>query len=58
MKAFGLALLFAVLLAIVSSFVLEGLMARRADQAFSTASARVGEENTVVHRNFMGRPKE
>lgn len=54
MKAFGLAVIVAVLLAVVASVVLEGMFAREADQAFSTPSARVGEGPSVEHRNFSG----
>ena len=54
MKAFGMALIFTVLLAVVAGFVLEGTFSREADQAFSTPSARVGEGPSVDHRNFSG----
>ncbi|MBP2316754.1 hypothetical protein [Azospirillum soli] len=54
MKAFGLAVICAVLLAVVAGFVLEGTFSREADQAYSAPSARVGEGPSVEHRNFSG----
>jgi len=54
MKAFGMALIFTVLLAVVAGFVLEGTFSREADQVFSTPSARVGEGPSIDHRNFSG----
>ncbi len=54
MKAFGMAVICAVLLAVVAGFVLEGTFSREADRAFSTPSARIGEGPSIEHRNFSG----
>ena len=58
MKAFGIAVFFVVLAAIVASLVLQGNFTRMAENAFATPSARIGKENTVEYRNFMGPPNE
>ncbi len=54
MKAFLLGVIFAVGMAVVSGFVLEGYFSKDADAAFSTPSARVGEAASFEHRNFSG----
>lgn len=58
MKAFGIAVIVAVVLAVGASIVLQGSFSRMAENAFSTPSARIGKENTVEYRNFMGPPNE
>lgn len=58
MKAFGIAVFFAVLAAIVASVVLQGSFSRMAENAFATSSTRIGKENTVEYRDFMGPPNE
>ncbi|MCW2244240.1 hypothetical protein [Azospirillum canadense] len=58
MKAFGIAVIFAVVLAIGASVVLQGGFSRMAENAFATPSARIGKENTVEYRDFMGPPNE
>ena len=37
--------------------ILPGLFARSADETFASVGARVGEEASVEHRNFSGRPQ-
>ena len=54
MKAFLTGLVLAVGLAAGAGYVLEGYFAGEADHTFSTSYARVGEENSVEHRNFNG----
>ena len=54
MKAFVLGTVLAVVLAVASGFILESFFGSDAHETFSTASARVGEENTADHRNFSG----
>jgi uncharacterized membrane protein YraQ (UPF0718 family) len=54
MKAFLLGVAFAVALAVVAGYVLEGFFSREADAAFSRPSARVGEAESIEHRNFSG----
>ncbi len=58
MRAFGLALAAAVVLAIGASIFLEGTLSRSADQTFATSSVRLSEDNTVRYRDFMGPPAE
>ncbi len=58
MKAFGIAVFFAVLAAIGASLVLQGGFTRMAENAFATPSARISKENTVEYRDFMGPPNE
>ncbi|WP_188261869.1 hypothetical protein [Azospirillum tabaci] len=54
MKAFGMALATAVVLAIGASVILEGTLGRTADETYAAPSVRLSEENTVQHRNFTG----
>ncbi|MBP2295541.1 hypothetical protein [Azospirillum rugosum] len=57
MKAFGIAVIFAVVLAVGASFVLQGGFSRMAENAFATPSVRLSKENTVEYRDFMGPPE-
>ncbi len=54
MKAFGVAVVFALLLALASGAVMESLLSREADRTFATSSTRIGEEPSIEHRNFSG----
>ncbi|KAA1053675.1 MULTISPECIES: hypothetical protein [Azospirillum] len=54
MKAFGMALATAVVLAIGASVILEGTLGRTADETYAAPSVRLSEDNTVQYRNFMG----
>ena len=56
MKAFGMAVVFAVVVAVGASVLLQGGFSRMADNAFATPSARISKENTVEYRDFMGPP--
>ena len=56
MKAFGIAVIFAVVLAVGASVILQEGFTRMAENAFATPSARISKENTVEFRNFMGPP--
>jgi len=58
MKAFGIAVFFAVLAAIGASLVLQGGFTRMAENVFATPTTRIGKENTVEYRDFMGPPNE
>ncbi|MBP2297475.1 hypothetical protein [Azospirillum picis] len=58
MRAFLAALCAVVLLAVGARVALPGLFSRSADQTFATTGARVGEEASIEHRNFSGRPQE
>ncbi|CAO3362321.1 hypothetical protein ABNQ39_31290 [Azospirillum sp. A26] len=57
MKAFLAALCAIVVLAGGAWAVLPSLFARSADETFASVGARVGEEASVAHRNFSGRPQ-
>ncbi|MDR6772053.1 hypothetical protein [Azospirillum sp. BE72] len=57
MKAFLAALCAIVVLAAGAWAVLPALFARTADETFASAGARVGEDASVEHRNFSGRPQ-
>ncbi|WP_049976267.1 hypothetical protein [Azospirillum sp. B506] len=57
MKAFLAALCAIVILAGGAWAVLPALFARSADETFASSGARVGEEASVAHRNFSGRPQ-
>jgi len=58
MKAFLAALCAIVVLAAGAWAVLPTLFARTADETFASVGARVGEEASVEHRNFSGRPQD
>jgi len=55
MKAFGLAVLMVVVLAVGTGFVLEGGFARKADDSFARPSVRVGEGGSIESRHFSGK---
>lgn len=55
MKAFGFAVAFVILMAVVTGAVLEGMLSRESDEAFATQNVRVGEGPSIEHRNFSGR---
>nr|WP_295825602.1 hypothetical protein [uncultured Azospirillum sp.] len=57
MKAFLAALVAILVLAGGAWAILPGLFARSADETFASVGARVGEEASVEHRNFSGRPQ-
>ena len=57
MKAFLAALCAIVVLAGGAWAVLPTLFARSADETFASSGARVGDEASVAHRNFSGRPQ-
>ena len=56
MKAFVVAALLAVLLAVGASFVLEGYFSQEADQKFASPSARVGPGGTPEERGWFPIP--
>lgn len=58
MKAFLAALCAIVVLAGGAWAVLPTLFARSADETFASAGTRVGEEASIEHRNFSGRPQK
>lgn len=57
MKAFFAALCAIAVLAVGARVALPTLFARGADETFASSGARVGEEASVEHRNFSGRPQ-
>ena len=57
MKAFLAALVAILVLAGGAWAILPSLFARSADETFASVGARVGEEASVEHRNFSGRPQ-
>lgn len=54
MKAFIASVVAAVVLAVGAGFLLEGTLARQADQTFATSSVRVGDSGSIEGRNFSG----
>lgn len=54
MRAFGIAVLFTLVVAATAGFVMRDLLSVPADEAFATTGARVGEEPSVQHRNLSG----
>ncbi|SMF92183.1 hypothetical protein SAMN02982917_0510 [Azospirillum oryzae] len=57
MKAFLAALVAILVLAGGAWAILPSLFARSADETFASSGARVGEEASIEHRNFSGRPQ-
>lgn len=55
MKAFGVAVLFVLVMAAGASFVLERELSRSADDAFARSSVRVGEGGSIEQRHFSGK---
>lgn len=53
LKAFIIGVATAIVLAVAVGFVLERYFSLDAEQAFSTPSARVGEENTAAARGWF-----
>ena len=54
MRAFGIAVLFTLVVAAVGGFVMRDMMSVPADEAFATQGARVGEHPSVHSRNLSG----
>jgi hypothetical protein len=54
MKVFIVSLVAAVVLAVGTGFVLEGMFARHSDQTFAMSSVRVGQSGSIEERNFSG----
>lgn len=55
MKAFGLAVLFVLVMAVGAGFMLEGAFSRDADDAFARSTVRVGEGGSIEQRHFSGK---
>ncbi|WP_448192261.1 hypothetical protein [Azospirillum sp. sgz301742] len=55
MKAFGLAVLFVLVMAAGAGAVLEGAFSRSADDAFALSSVRVGDAGSIEQRHFSGK---
>ncbi len=55
MKAFGIAVLAVLVLAVGAGFVLEGEFSRQADDAFARSSVRVGDGGSIEQRHFSGK---
>jgi hypothetical protein len=55
MKAFGVAVLFVLVMALGASVVLEGMLSHNADDAFARSSVRVGEGGSIEQRHFSGK---
>lgn len=54
MKAFVAGLVVAAVLAVGSGFLLDGMLARQADQTFAMSSVRVGQSGSIEERRFSG----
>jgi hypothetical protein len=54
MKAFIASVAAAIVLAVGSGFLLEGMLARQSDQTHAMSSVRVGDSGAIEGRNFSG----